>query len=578
MKNLELILEWLGIQFCEHWWWLISLLLLWVAFWVSRSPKSKFGKILLEEHIEARITDYASEKGPILEERHKKNLLALRATSSKVMQARDSTLYWSNRLYNQKSLNINGFDRALLIAFVYPLSFILIEWFFKNDLLSFGGRTLSEGLPLFIKISFIFIGTLSFFWFKYAPIWLDTKLSLLNIKPLWVKKVTLEHSALIGALIAIAIGAIGFIVIDSAVAYALVTADLSTGYSVSMVAIKDIELGTSYVKGAGPSALNIAVALIGAYFAFGFRMGFGAGLGAIFIAIGLTINNAGYLNIALLTPFVVASTILLYIADTINKRCKHGFRKILLSIFSCFICVVFAAVTVIYTPYWLNFFISFKLSETAFIFGFFLCLMPLVNGFSDWLSVSFTQFCLSKYSTENSYKWYMWLLFDSFLAIVFSAFLFFSVFSILDLMQQAGWRVNSVAIKNQIYNDLQEVDSFFGLLDIVFTHLWLFGLLITNLIPTCAHLIFVVKAHLIGYFSPVRTDIDDLLIRARIVDAPSTKYKEDDFKWSAVEAEKVALYVSGLPRVNGLVFASLIIPFLYLIFLFTSNVIVWLVK
>jgi hypothetical protein len=520
MKNLELIFKWLGIQFIPNLWWIIPLLFIGVAFWVSRSPKSWFGKVFLDKHFEARNTDYANEKGPILEDKHKEYLRALLSSNNKVMEAKNTTLYWSNKWYKQKSLHTNGFDRALLIAFIYPIFAIFISWLFDSGPLQLGGVFLSKPLPFGIKILLIVLPIACFFWMKIAPSWFSKKITALNTKSSWVKSTISKFSEGIGFWIAVAVAVAG------AVAVAV----------------------------AGAVAVSGALAFAGAF----------AGAFAVFIAV-----------------FIAFAVAFESIFETVNKCYKKGFKRSLFSIFVCFIYILTIAFCVINTPNWLArfFALNIELSESSFLLGFFFCLLPLVNGFSDWLSVSFTQFCLNHYSAKGSSKWYVWLFFDLCLALIFTVILFFSLFLLLDLMQLAGWAVDSGKIKSEIYADIENASSIGDVIvGVVFEHFWLFGLIITNLAPTCVHLIFVVKAHIVGYFSPIRNDIEDLLIKAKVIAAPHANYDEDYFKWSAVEAEKVALYVSGLPRVNALVFASLVIPFLYLIFLLTTSVIAWLVN
>ena len=129
----------------------------------------------------------------------------------------------------------------------------------------------------------------------------------------------------------------------------------------------------------------------------------------------------------------------------------------------------------------------------SFILVFFFAALPLVNALFDWLSVSFTQYCLQRYGQSNHAYWLFWLLCDIAVAFLFITGIFAAVFGLLFLMEAWGWQLDASHLLDTFIKDPTAP-----------ANRWILLLVVTNLIPTLIHLLYLLAGVLVG--TVLRTD------------------------------------------------------------------------
>lgn len=124
---------------------------------------------------------------------------------------------------------------------------------------------------------------------------------------------------------------------------------------------------------------------------------------------------------------------------------------------------------------------AFEYKTPHFILVFFLCCLPLLNAWSDWLSVSFTRWLFSGYQRSRTLPWYL-IVADLVFTLGLCLGLYHSVLGLLYAMQLLGWPNINVQTTAQKFNDnpLGSDSS------------WLTWLVVTNFIPLLLHYLAVV--------------------------------------------------------------------------------------
>ncbi|WP_415846528.1 hypothetical protein, partial [Vibrio aerogenes] len=196
-----------------------------------------------------------------------------------------------------------------------------------------------------------------------------------------------------------------------------------------------------------------------------------------------------------------------------------------------------------------------QVGSSNWISIFFLGSLPALNGLSDWLSVSFTQYCLSRYSSESN-NWCIWLLLDFMVALLMLLLVFAGVFGILYIAQLSGWGVNAKDFFDAFKSAPFSQDN-----------RWIVLLVVTNLLPTLVHFLLILFGHFSGWFFKVGKDFNQLAEKYELANSLTKNEKaervEGEYTWTPEEAREVAEYLCGMRGVWCIFTATFIVPFLY---------------
>jgi len=119
-----------------------------------------------------------------------------------------------------------------------------------------------------------------------------------------------------------------------------------------------------------------------------------------------------------------------------------------------------------------------QVSSLSFVLFFFFGLIPVINAIFDFVSVGLTRHFIARYRKGN-WNWWRFLALDSSCAILLTLVLYASMVSILDLMEFWGWVVEAEKIRT-----LWKWES---------QNSWITLMAATNILPTLTHLYFVVR-------------------------------------------------------------------------------------
>ena len=125
-------------------------LLLVVLFWLFARFRPEV--LLRPFNYKEKFDELSAETGPRLlpEDREKLNRLQekkavaldFKATSERVIQF----------VYEQDSFNISGFNRALLIAFIYPILLLFLTWLFSEKGIALSQVEVLPPAPFYVKL------------------------------------------------------------------------------------------------------------------------------------------------------------------------------------------------------------------------------------------------------------------------------------------------------------------------------------------------------------------------------------------------------------------------------------------
>ena len=468
----------------------------------------------------SRLNDFKRELGPKIDAEDLQKLRDIPVSQNRVSLEREKIEGVLAFVYDQRAMRKEGFDRALSIAVVYPLGFLWVFWLFSDSAMVIGEATLIEAIPIVYKIVSTLLMVFIFLFFKYVNRELFSLSKIFNIRIDAMRKGFKKWLYLIINMLFNLLPIAGFIL---SILTMLGILDSAAFVVVAIFAVAFSVAGTSF--GA------IAVAFIGVV------------SGATAFAVASTFVFA--------TVFAVAA---LYVYVLFEENDYNFLSRVVL------FCITAVGLT---TPFWFIIFVkttpdAFFADQYSFVILFFLATLPLINGLSDWLSVSFTQFCLSKYQQKQA-KWWLWLTFDLLVAIVMLLALFSTIFLILFFMQSVGWGVDAAKMLQDFQTD--EFNQ---------QNLWILALVITNLAPTMLHLVFVVVAQFLGYFDPIKNKAPKLIEQAEFAEKWSEndlkEFHPNDYCWGEKNAQHVAFYLTGMPVIWTLLVISLLFPFTFAVF------------
>jgi len=133
-----------------------------------------------------------------------------------------------------------------------------------------------------------------------------------------------------------------------------------------------------------------------------------------------------------------------------------------------------------------------------FVLFFFLSILPFINAVSDYISVGLTRFFIVRYRT-GAWGWWVFWIVDIVCAIVLTLLIFLSVLGLLEWVQYCGWGVDAKGIRTIFFKDPWNPEIS-----------WITLMAATNLLPTLAHLITVIRGTILGSFvhSKRKNDIE----------------------------------------------------------------------
>ncbi|WP_086933347.1 hypothetical protein [Agarilytica rhodophyticola] len=532
----------------------IPLILLVVIFAIKTKPTFFLAFLKYEQ----KFNDYSDEDGPRISQQHLNQLKKIRSNKHIIVNAKKKTESILTFIYDQKSICIDGFNRSLAIAYMYPIALLLFSWLFSANAVQldtaeiFPARPWYQKLFFFLFLAFAFIEIKSFI--DKRDIYLNTN-SELSTKNSWLKRM-FESGIMVSVLTFVFFGLIVIgVVVFFAVAGTVGGAGISVVAGVVFFAVAGARVIFTAVRGSRTNAITGVFAVMSAGVVAVVSASVGTGVIDIVnasIGIGVyTVVKAGV--IAAISAGILSCLYSVFYEKLCeyNKVFHHS-----LAILS----LIFSGMIFLSIPLWLNQLVDteeivYHSSSIAFMLVFFFVILPIINALSDWCSVSVTQYCLTKYNNKQS-NWAIWLFIDFLSAIVILFLVFFSIFASLYLASLFGWQINSQTLFSSFQNDPFAAEN-----------RWLILLAITNLAPTLMHFTLIVGGHFSGWFFTLGKDFDKLIKKAELARRLSTdeksKRNHSDFTWSRLEASDVTEYIVGMPMIWTLLTVTLIIPFFY---------------
>ena len=306
-------------------------------------------------------------------------------------QTTSFSTHWGDNLlgkiWGKERWHINNFNRALTIAFVYPIAILVFFW-----LLGFDGKLgqvilLADNnqLRFVILLYVIFLVILLSLWKKGIFQRLSKKI---------LPKIFHKKSDLL-----IAVFFVAFL------------------YYISILFLASVEVNDD------PGVLLVA----GAF--------------AVVFAVAFAVAVAGAVSIIMLFILLLISIFLL----TVNSA------KAILWLIALFVFYLgFLILAPVWTT-WIaeikaN---AWQIDQPSFVLLFFLSILPFINALSDFWSVNITRTLLAGHRKKEKemivgiYKWWFLIVFDLVVAIFLAAMLFALIFAVLFLMQSVGWSVDA---------------------------------------------------------------------------------------------------------------------------------------
>ena len=166
--------SWLG----DHLYLTLPLFPLLVIFVIKTKPKLFLGFLKFD----AKYNDFANPQGPRLTEQDFNRLKQLKSKKQFVIDAitkAENSLRW---LYDQRLMNIRGFNRALLIAFGYPIAFMLVLWLFTPGPLLLGQVQLASQVAWELKLLLVSLPVVTALIIRLFPVKLEKFITAVQVR------------------------------------------------------------------------------------------------------------------------------------------------------------------------------------------------------------------------------------------------------------------------------------------------------------------------------------------------------------------------------------------------------------
>ncbi|CAM3689262.1 hypothetical protein VA7868_02452 [Vibrio aerogenes CECT 7868] len=530
----------------------------------------------------------SNDNGPKIKEKHIR-ILEIEDNSDKYLNAKKSTERILATVYDQKTLSISGFNRALLIAFIYPMALFILTWVFSGEGLTFNEEKLLPNVFIYKKILFLIV-CISFYilFHKWGLVlfFIERQLSRLILNKNLIKFIRFVISCCYLAFVVTVVSNIssnsynsGVISVVGVVAGAALITLISSGTGFGAVIMATVIAAAGTVTGVvafstvvfgivvGVITYNImvrenrwiAIKLLSFILFFfiillGLSWPYLAGLATKGTVIGFVAFSTIFSSV-----FVGFGIYHVMVRKVRTVRMVRANQQIVIKILSF---TLFSLVVLCWflLPYFTDLNANIESSElqvgsSNWISIFFLGSLPALNGLSDWLSVSFTQYCLSRYSSESN-NWCIWLLLDFMVALLMLLLVFAGVFGILYIAQLSGWGVNAKDFFDAFKSAPFSQDN-----------RWIVLLVVTNLLPTLVHFLLILFGHFSGWFFKVGKDFNQLAEKYELANSLTKNEKaervEGEYTWTPEEAREVAEYLCGMRGVWCIFTATFIVPFLY---------------
>jgi hypothetical protein len=394
----------------------------------------------------------------------------------------DASLAASERvldfIYGKKNWGISSWNISLLIAWFYPLLFLVVVWAFSNKaqigtfelLPPVNNGLLRLGLMLIAVLIPIAMGIVLF----NADSFIRPIASRFN----WQKrsKELVEYAINIGLFV-----------------FAIVFAVFTIFSGVTMIAI----------------AFAIAVTVIISFFQDfeahhekvidGYKSGYTVLVSSsialiIALIVTLSIVYAVDFNLFFTAIILVFGAIILalafgwLVASVLNNRVHNGVVSQVKGIAIVFLlyCGLFTIFGTAPLWPWSTAHVQvvsdrWQVSSFSFVLFFFFGLIPVINAIFDFVSVGLTRHFIARYRKGN-WNWWQFLALDSSCAILLTFVLYALMVSTLGLMEFWGWGIETEEIRALfMYRRWESQNS------------WLILMATTNIFPTLTHLYFVVR-------------------------------------------------------------------------------------
>lgn len=393
----------------------------------------------------------------------------------------DASLAASERvldfIYGKKNWGISSWNTSLLIAWFYPLLFLIVVWAFSNKaqigsfqllppvnngLLRLGLTSITVLIPiamgfvLFNSESFSFAIASRFNWQKRSKELID---------------------------FAINIGLFVFAIVFAVFTIFSGVTTIAIAFAIAVVVVIALFQNNEDHHGVIDGYKSGHTVLISSFI-------------ALIIALIVTLSivyavdsNLFFLNIVLvLGAVILAFAFEWLVASVLNKRTHNDVisqvKGIAIVFFLyCGLFTIFGS-----APLWpwstahmqvaAN---KWQMSSFSFVLFFFFGLIPVINAIFDFVSVGLTRYFIARYRKGN-WNWWCFLALDSSCAILLTLVLYAVMVSIFGLMEFWGWGVETEEIRTLfMYRRSESQNS------------WLILMAATNILPTLTHLYFVVR-------------------------------------------------------------------------------------
>lgn len=358
---------------------------------------------------------------------------------------------WLRCIWNQKSMHPQGLVRALAIAFVYPISLLVLVW------VATGSSSLGGSNSLLPEADWV-LSRIVIATFFVVGIWFFATLSdKVDVAFGWSRLLWLVV-ALVSMIVAeVAFGSIIFVV-------------AGVGGIVGFVR----GAGSDAVVGA--AAFSVAVTFI--------------------VSVILVWSGDGLVAFDIILIFAFAFAFAFAFEHLVSNHYAKPASKQLYAI----VPLLLLAVAAVLIPQYVHIpFLgevkkdAFSVNNSTFILAFFFTILPILNAISDWVSVSITQQLMRKIGAKKDHKLLKvrWVILkDLACAALLALGLLALVVFVIHAMAKVGWGIDP----KKVVED---------------SGVWLGLMVLTNLTPTLLHLRCALLGWGSGRYIQAKQNLDD---------------------------------------------------------------------
>lgn len=296
-------------------------------------------------------------------------------------RAIDKSLAILAKVFNQESMSLKGFDRCLLLAFLYPCLFFLLSWVINGEAVHLDNVEVLREISIWHQV---IAGSLLF-----------------AIVFIWVMYFRTQKKFFYLLLV---LSCLLFFSTSQYFEYRAFASTIALAFAFAFIRV-----------GAGAIAVVSAYAIISAYFD----------------AVDNTINVYGAISLTILVAATFSYTFSDAITDYDSKSSSKGVK----------IKIGYVLFLLVYLIIISGLLLSTEHTYEPKVILTFLALLPFLNAISDWCSVSVTQYLLTQYRFKKNRVW-IYVLKDLFAALFLIVLLYCLIGSLFWLLDYARLGLN----------------------------------------------------------------------------------------------------------------------------------------